>query len=78
LLKSYTNLSYISVCGISCALLGGFLLIGYDIDLLSTGRGVEGDIKILDIKQLLGFLGIAMFSFEGNGVILNLRAEAKN
>lgn len=35
-------------------------------------------MKILDIKKTFGYIGIALFAFEGNGVVLNLRAASKN
>jgi len=33
---------------------------------------------VFDIGQFFGYIGIAMFSFEGNGIVINLRAETKD
>ena len=37
LLKTYTYLSYVSMAGIACASVGGFMLVGYCADLLFHG-----------------------------------------
>jgi amino acid permease len=37
-----------------------------------------GTIKIFDVSQFFGYIGIAMFSFEGNGIVINLKAAARN
>jgi len=34
-------------------------------------------MKIFDVSQFFGHIGIAMFIFEGNGVVLNLNHVAK-
>jgi amino acid permease len=76
LLKTYTYLSYVSMSGIACACIGGCLLIGYCTDKLATGTAPEGDIKIFEYTQFFGYVGIAMFSFEGNGIVINLKAAS--
>jgi len=45
---------------------------------LSSGAYVHQPIKYFDAFQVFGHIGIAMFAFEGNCVILNIRAEARN
>jgi len=37
LLKTYTYLSYVSMAGIACATVGGFMLIGHCTDILVQG-----------------------------------------
>lgn len=78
LLKSYTYLSYVSMVGIACALVGGFMMIGYCTDTIASGHQVAGEVKVFDIKAFFGYIGIAMFAFEGNGVVINLKAEARD
>lgn len=78
LIKTYTYLSYVSMGGISCALLGGILLISYCGDKLSHDTYVHEDMKVFDVSQFFGYIGIAMFIFEGNGIVLNLNNEAKD
>lgn len=35
-------------------------------------------MRVFDLSQFFGYVGIAMFAFEGNGVVINLKAEARN
>ena len=55
-------------------------MIGYCSREIVNNKSVLIDvpIKMIDISNTFGYIGIAMFVFEGNGVILNLRAVAKN
>ena len=78
LLKTYTYLSYVSIAGIATGLIGGLLLIGYCGNVIAAGEADPGSMKVFDISQFFGYIGIAMFAFEGNGVVINLRAEAKD
>lgn len=78
LIKTYTYLSYVSMVGIAGATLGGLLMMGYCGHKLNTGDYVQEPVVYFDVKQTFGFIGIAMFAFEGNGVVINLKAAAKN
>ncbi len=78
LVKTYTHISYVSIFGIFCACIGGFMLMGFCGNLLSTNQAPIGTIKLFDISQFFGYIGIAMFSFEGNGIVINLRAAARD
>jgi hypothetical protein len=64
--------------GIFGAILGGILLMSYMGKELSDGHAAPGDIKLFDISQVFGYIGITIFVFEGNGVVINLRSEAQN
>jgi amino acid permease len=77
-IKTYTYLSYVSMAGIFGALLGGILMISYCGGKLHDGSYSHEEIKYFDVGQTFGFIGIAMFAFEGNGVVINLRSEAKD
>lgn len=77
LIKDYARLGKVSVVGIACALIGGLMLIAYCSNELYT-HTYTTPVKVFDVVQTLGYIGIAMFAFEGNGVVLNLRASAKN
>ena len=35
-------------------------------------------MKVIDVYQVFGNLGVAMFVFEGNAVVINVRAETIN
>ena len=78
LIKTYTYLSYVSMAGVSCALAGGILMLGYCGDLISTGQASTSPPLIFDVSNFFGYIGIAMFVFEGNGVVINLNAVARN
>jgi len=39
---------------------------------------VQTPIVYFDFLGMIGHIGVAMFVFEGNAVIMNVRAEAKN
>jgi proton-coupled amino acid transporter len=79
LIKSYSTLSYVSIVGIVCALSGIIMLIGYCGEQLSNGNYPSDiPITIFNMKGTFVNVGIVMFVFEGNGVIMNLRANASN
>lgn len=41
-------------------------------------EAVYTDVKYFDFLGMMGHIGVAMFVFEGNAVIMNVRAEAKH
>ncbi|TNV72261.1 hypothetical protein FGO68_gene13750 [Halteria grandinella] len=53
-------------------------MVGYCSDKLIKGDYVHQELKFFDPLQFFGYIGIAMFSFEGNGIVINLQAEAQN
>lgn len=52
------------------------MLIGYCSKEMVNGTSSDAPVTLINISETFGYIGIAMFAFEGNGVILNLRAEA--
>mmetsp|Transcript_73290 Transcript_73290/g.101679 ORF Transcript_73290/g.101679 Transcript_73290/m.101679 type:complete len:91 (+) Transcript_73290:556-828(+) len=76
--ETFTFLSYVSVFGITIALIGMISMLGYCGREIHQGKSVDSPIKYFDIKGVIGHIGVAMFVFEGNAAILNIRAEAKN
>jgi amino acid permease len=78
IIKTYTYLSYVSMVGIFCATLGGMILIGFCSNQLVTNQAPSGEVKVFDISQFFGYVGIAMFAFEGNGIVINLKAATLN
>ena len=53
-------------------------MFGYMGKKLTSEDTVEGEVKMFDIPQIFGHIGLAMLVFEGNGSIINVRAESKN
>eukprot|EP00347_Sterkiella_histriomuscorum_P016583 403352633 len=78
LIKTYTYLSYVSMTGIFCAFLGGIIMIGICGSELNNGTYVHEPVRVFDVENFFGYIGIAMFIFEGNGIVLNLNHEAKD
>lgn len=77
-IETYTFLSYFSIAGISVATLGIACMFGYCFNLIATNEAVYTDIKYFDFFGMAGHIGVAMFLFEGNAVIMNVRAEVKD
>jgi proton-coupled amino acid transporter len=77
-IKSYTYLSYFSIAGISVALVGMLCIFGFCINLFATDQYVHAPVTYFDFSGMMGHIGVAMFVFEGNAVIMNVRAETKN
>ena len=64
--------------GVAMATVGILMMFGMLEKYTEKGLVVEGDLKVFDMAQVWGNIGVAMFVFEGNAVVINLRAEAKN
>ena len=77
-LGSFTKLSFTSVVGILCAVVSMTLMFGYMGKKLATDDTAEGKVELFDLRQTNGHIGLAMLVFEGNGSIINVRAESKN
>jgi amino acid permease len=75
---SYTFLSYFSIAGISVAIIGMISMFGFCINLFATSSAVYTPINYFDFSGMVGHIGVAMFVFEGNAVIMNVRAEARH
>jgi amino acid permease len=76
--ESYTFLSYFSIAGISVALVGMVCIFGFCINLFLTDQYEHTPINLFNFSGMVGHIGVAMFVFEGNAVIMNVRAETKN
>ena len=76
--ETYTFLSYFSIAGISVALIGMICIFGFCINLFATHTAVYTPINYFDFSGMMGHIGVAMFVFEGNAVIMNVRAETKD
>ena len=77
-IETYTFLSYFSIFGLGMAILAMCMMFGYLGKKLHNGQEVEGDMKVFDVYQFFGNIGVAMFVFEGNAVVINVRAETIN
>lgn len=64
--------------GIGLAVLALAMMTGYMIVKAENGNAVIGEVKVFDFIGVVGHIGVAMFIFEGNAAVLNVRAEASN
>ena len=77
-IETYTLLSYFSIFGLFMASIGMAMIFGYLGTKIHNGEAVPGELKVWDTYQVFGNLGVAMFVFEGNAVVINVRAETIN
>ena len=77
-IETYSMLSYFSMFGIGMALTGMICMFGMLSNELSNGEEVKGSLKVFDVGAFFSNIGDAMFVFEGNAVVINVRSEAKN
>ena len=77
-IETYTFLSYFSIFGISMALIGMLMMFGYLGEKIHNDEEVIGELKVFEPYQVFANMGVAMFVFEGNAVVINVRAETIN
>lgn len=77
-IKTYTFLSYFSISGIFLAVIGMICMFYFCFDKMLSADAITTPIKVFDFSGLVGHIGVAMFVFEGNAVIMNVRAETRN
>lgn len=77
-LETYTALSYFSVTSIASALIGILCFIEFCIVKFADGTSVHGEVNYFNFLGMIGHIGVAMFVFEGNAVIITVRDEAKD
>ena len=66
------------MAGIAVAVVGVISIFSYCLNLMATGQSVRGEPVVLDWAGLFGHIGVAMFIFEGNAVVINIKAETRN
>jgi len=77
-LKTFKFISYISIfanCSIIFALI---VIMVYSRDEYVSEPELHENIRYLQISHLPLFFGVAVFNFEGNGVILNIHSSMKD
>lgn len=73
--NSYKFLSYLSIPSIFIAITGMLCIFYYSFDQLALGKTSTTPIKYFDIEAFLGRIGLAMYLFDGNAVVINIAAE---
>ena len=77
-IETYTMLSYFCMFGIFIAVVGMIIMFSMLGDKIAKDEEVKSDLKVFDIAAFFGNIGVAMFVFEGNAVVINVRSESKN
>ena len=77
-IETYTLLSYFSIFGVGMAFLGMLMMFGYLGKKIHNDELVAGELEVFNAYQFFGNIGVAMFVFEGNAVVINVRAETIN
>lgn len=75
--NSYKFLSYLSIPSIMIAILGMFCVLFYSFSELTQGNTSHSDLRYFDLQSIIGRIGLAMYIFDGNAIVVNIRAEAR-
>jgi len=75
-IETYTSLSYLSVSAIAAAIAAMICIFYYCMDMLIEGTSVQGDVNYFNLGGIFGHIGVAMFVFEGNACVVNIRDES--
>ena len=76
-LRSFKYLAYVSMASNVFLVFALFIIIGYCIQNHNDNPELSNNLNYLDLTAVPLFFGIAVFDFEGNGVVINLRASMK-
>lgn len=74
--NSYSFLSYLSIPSIMIAILGMLCTFFYSFSELLGGKTSNQTLVYFDLERVLGRFGLAMYIFDGNAIVVNIRAEA--
>jgi len=76
-LKSFKKLSYVSMASNVFLVVALIIIIGYCIKNHEEHPELSENLNYLNIGAMPLFFGVAVFDFEGNGVVINLHASMK-
>ena len=76
-LRSFKYLAYVSMASNVFLVFALFIIVGYCLQNHSEHPELSNNLNYLDLSAVPLFFGIAVFDFEGNGVVINLRASMK-
>jgi len=78
LANTYTFLSYFSVAGIIVGMLSLAFTMVLSVDYMNENPELDQKLPAINVAQTFGYIGASLWIFEGNAVVLNVRAEAIN
>lgn len=76
-LKTFKFLSYISLFANISIIFALIVIMTYDEDEYVNNPELHEDLQYFNLTNMPMFFGIAVFNFEGNGVILNIKSNMK-
>ena len=76
-LRSFKYLAYVSMASNIFLVFALFIIVGYCFKNHSENPEMSEDLTYLNISAIPLFFGVAVFDFEGNGVVINLHASMK-
>ena len=76
-LRSFKYLAYVSMASNLFLVFALFIIIGYCFQNHSEHPELSENLNYFNFSAVPLFFGVAVFDFEGNGVVINLRASMK-
>lgn len=76
-LRSFKYLAYVSMASNIFLIFSLFIIIGYCFQHHSEHPEFSENLNMMSFSAIPLFFGIAVFDFEGNGVVINLHASMK-
>jgi len=77
-LRSFKYIAYVSVLASAFLVIALIIIVKYSLSNISEHPEMHDDLVMFDLGMVPLFFGIAVFDFEGNGIIINLHASMKN
>jgi hypothetical protein len=75
--ESYRFLSYLSIPSIMIAIIGMLATFFFSFSQLVQGNTSNAPVVWFDLEGVIGRFGLAMYIFDGNAIVVNIRAEAR-
>jgi len=76
-LRSLSNLAYVSMASNIFLIFAMIVIVGYCFQNHAEHPELSENLTYFDLSGVPFFFGIAVFDFEGNGLIINLHASMK-
>jgi len=76
-IESYKFLGSLSIPSVFIAITGMLCIFYYSFSQFTLGeQESKSELKLFDFDKILGRIGLAMYIFDGNAIVVNIRAEA--
>jgi proton-coupled amino acid transporter len=76
-LKTFKYIAYVSLIANMTIITSLIVILTYDEKTIKEQPSLHSDLNILTPSNIPFFFGVAVFNFEGNGVVLNIHASMK-